>query len=86
VVSAKIKRVKEALNKSRLWFHTFSVRPECRAQRGVSKGRTENTHHERIYSARPKHKSSPAARGDVLGVSLATSNHGFRFAVSYLRI
>jgi hypothetical protein len=25
-----------------------------------------------------------AARGDVFGVSLATLNHGFRFAVSYL--
>ena len=36
---------------SQLWFDTFSVRPECRALRGVSKERTENTHHERTFSA-----------------------------------
>ncbi len=28
-------------------------------------------------------KVSPTERRDVFGVSLATSNHGFRFAVSY---
>jgi hypothetical protein len=39
---------REARIKSKMWFDTFSVRPECRAQSGVSRGRMENTHHERI--------------------------------------
>ena len=46
---------KAALNKSPKRFDTFgrkletsfSVRPECRAERGVSKGLTENTQGER---------------------------------------
>jgi hypothetical protein len=45
--------VKEALNKSLLRFDTFSVRPECRAQRGVSKGRTENADETTSHLTKP---------------------------------
>jgi hypothetical protein len=43
----------EALNKSQPWFDTFSVRPECRAQRGVSKGRTENADETTSHLTKP---------------------------------